>query len=99
MTSVFDHAVKELIVTVTKCSSPPFQYNQHLPNMDLSHVNEKIDVVIVPLHVLVLYQPLYLLLDQFLTWQKHVLQYIYQLSLNQDKIRFTLISLANRTWS
>ena len=41
---------------------------------DLSgHVDEGVDVVIVPLHVLVLNQPLYLLLDQFLAWKEHVL--------------------------
>ena len=50
--------------------------------MDLSHVDEEIDVIIIPLHVLVLYQPLYLLLDEFLAWQKHILQNVYQLSLN-----------------
>ena len=42
----------------------------------LGHINEHINIIIVPLHILVLYQPLYLLLDQFLAWQKHVLQNI-----------------------
>ena len=49
----------------------------------LSHVNEHIYVIIVPLHVLVFYQPLNLLLDQLLAGKEHVLQDINQLHLKR----------------
>ena len=49
--------------------------------MCLGHVDEHIDVVIVPLHVLVFYQPLYLLLDQLLAGQEHVLQNVHKFRL------------------
>ena len=48
---------------------------------ELRHVNKHINVVIVSLHVLVLYQPLNLLLDQLLAWQEHILENIHQFSL------------------
>ena len=40
----------------------------------LSHVDEEVDVVLVPLQVLVLNEPLNLLLDHLLGWQELVLE-------------------------
>ena len=39
-----------------------------------SHVDEQVDIVLVSLHVLVLYQPLDLLFDHLFGGQEHVLQ-------------------------
>ena len=47
----------------------------------LGHVGEQVHVVLVPPHVLVFYQPLDLLLDQFLAGQEHVLEDVHQLGL------------------
>jgi len=47
----------------------------------LGNVDKGVDVGFVPLHVLVLDQPLDLLLDEFFTWQEHILQDIHQFSL------------------
>jgi len=49
--------------------------------VNLGDVDEGVDVGLVPLHVLVLDQPLDLLLDEFFTWQEHILQDIHQFSL------------------
>lgn len=40
----------------------------------LSHVDESVDVVVIPLHVLVFDQPLQLLLNHFFRGQEHVFQ-------------------------
>lgn len=46
-----------------------------------SHINEGVDVVVIPPHVLLFDQPLQLLLDHLLRGQKHVLKNIDQLGL------------------
>lgn len=46
-----------------------------------SHVDELVDALLVPAHVLVLNEPLDLLLDHLLGRQKHVLQDLHQLGL------------------
>lgn len=48
---------------------------------NLRHVDESVDVVIVPFHVLVLDQPFQLLLDHLLRGQEHVFQNVDQLGL------------------
>ena len=45
----------------------------------LRHIDEQVDVVLVPLHVLVLNQPLDLFLDHFLGGQEHIFQDVDQL--------------------
>jgi len=56
--------------------------NDDVPLCDeLGNVDEGVDVGLVPLHVLVLYQPLDLLLDELFAWEEHVLQNVHQFSL------------------
>ena len=43
----------------------------------LCHVYKCVDVFVVSLYIFILYQPFYLLFDEFLWWQEHIFQHFY----------------------
>lgn len=61
----------------------------------LSHVDESVDVVVVPLHVFMFDQPLELLLDHLLRWQEHIFQDIDQLGLCETSKEFGFVNRFN----
>jgi len=64
-----------------RCVGPVGDIARLSLNDELGNVDEGVDVGLVPLHVLVLYQPLDLLLDELFAWEEHVLQNVHQFSL------------------